>query len=406
MPLPTRVRLIVLFGGKSAEHDISKISASHVLRALDLARYEVVPVGITKQGSWILAQEASDLILQGRVSELPDSLLIDGPEVQPFEVLTGNSANSGNSRNSGNSGSEPASSTGLVGSDEDSLAPTVVLPILHGPNGEDGTVQGLLEMAQVPYVGSGVLGSAVAMDKAMAKAVLDAAGIAQPRWAALRVSDFRGEAQQSTVRSLLKELGNTVFVKPANMGSSIGISKASGDQEVIRALELAFEYDQIAVVEESVIARELEVAVLGNSSPRASVVGEIIPAADFYDYEDKYADGTAQSVIPADIPLAISTELRALAVQTFLSLRAEGMARVDVFFEEGTADQPGRGLLVNEINTIPGFTPISMYPMLWQATDLPYPNLIDELVLLAIERNALRAQNKTEVSQRATSESP
>jgi len=385
VPLPSRVRLVVLFGGRSAEHDISKISASHVLRSVDLARYEVVPVGITKQGTWMLAQEASDLILHGRSAELPDSLSLEGPELQPFAVLTGNTGNTG----------VPSSPQA-----HKSAPLTVVLPILHGPNGEDGTVQGLLEMAQVPYVGSGVLGSAVAMDKAMAKSVLDAAGIAQPRWAAVRVSEFLGSAQQAIAESLLKDLGDTVFVKPANMGSSIGISKAHGAKELLAALELAFEYDQIAVVEEAVSARELEVAVLGNNSPRSSVVGEIIPAAEFYDYEDKYADGTAQSVIPANIPPAISTELRALAIQAFSSLRAEGMARVDVFFEEGTADNPGRGLLVNEINTIPGFTPISMYPMLWKATALSYPDLIDELVLLAIERNALRAQHRTDVSQR------
>ncbi len=360
---------MVLFGGRSAEHDISKISASHVLRAVDLARYEVVPIGITKDGAWVLAQHAAELIQQGRSGELPDSLSIEGPEVQPFEVL-------------GRATQEP---------------PTVVLPILHGPNGEDGTVQGLLEMAQVPYVGAGVLGSAVAMDKAMAKTVLDAAGIAQPRWLAVRVSE---RADSELAARLIAELGETVFVKPANMGSSIGITKAHGAEELLAALDLAFNYDEIAVVEEAVVARELEVAVLGNRSPKASVVGEIIPAAEFYDYEDKYADGTAQSVIPAQMTPTDSEQLRELAVRTFSALRAEGMARVDVFFEEGTADQPGRGFLVNEINTIPGFTPISMYPMLWQATGLSYPRLIDELVLLAIERHAQRGQRRTDVSER------
>ena len=365
---------MVLFGGRSAEHDISKISASHVLRAVDLARYEVTPIGITKEGAWLLAQEAADLIEQGRADELPDSLKIDGPELQPFEILS--------------------SST------ED--PPTVVLPILHGPNGEDGTVQGLLEMAQVPYVGAGVLGSAVAMDKAMAKTVLDAAGIAQPRWAAVRVTEL--DQAQELAAKLIAVLGETIFVKPANMGSSIGITKAHGSEQLLRALELAFEYDEIAVVEEAVVARELEVAVLGNRSPRASVAGEIIPAAEFYDYEDKYADGTAQSVIPAQISPAASEELRELAVRTFTALRAEGTARVDVFYEEGTAEQAGRGFLVNEINTIPGFTPISMYPMLWQATALSYPDLIDELVLLAIERHAQRAQHRTDVSERGAAQ--
>lgn len=357
MPLPSSVRLIVLFGGRSAEHDISCISASHVLRAVDPERYEVVPVAITRDGEWRVAEAAAELVAQRRHQELPGSLEIDGP---------------------------PAALPALAGHGE---APTVVLPILHGPNGEDGTVQGLLELAGLPYVGSGVLGSAVAMDKAMAKTVLDAEGIAQPSWTAVRRGEVANDA--GLLDRLVAQLGPTVFVKPANMGSSIGVSKATGVDELRAAVDEALAYDDLVVVEESVDARELECAVLGNDEPRASVVGEIVPGADFYDYEDKYAAGVARTEIPADLPAATAEAARALALRAYRALRAEGMARVDMFLV-------GDELMVNEINTIPGFTPISMYPMLWKASGLDYPQLIDELVRLALERHERRSRHSTQ----------
>ena len=277
------------------------------------------------------------------------------------------------------------------------MIPTVVLPILHGPNGEDGTVQGLLEIADLPYVGSGVLGSSVAMDKVMAKTVLDAVGIAQPRWRPIRAVDF-GDVTAATdlVLRVLDELGGTVFVKPANMGSSIGVSKATGAEELLEALSEAFAYDDLAIVEEAVVARELECAVIGNDHPRASIVGEIVPGAEFYDYDDKYADGVAQTQIPAELDESTMQAARELALRTFAALRAEGMARVDMFLEADAPDGHGRGLMVNEINTIPGFTPISMYPMLWQHSGLSYPALIDELVELALERHERRSRRRTD----------
>jgi D-alanine-D-alanine ligase len=381
--LPDRVRLVVLFGGRSAEHDISRISASHVLRAVDPQRYEVLPVGIAKDGRWVLAEQAAELIGRGLQAELPASIPVAGPDVDPLPTLTERALG------------EPAGEPGPV---------TVVLPILHGPNGEDGTVQGLLETAGLPYVGSGVLGSALAMDKVMAKTVLDAAGIAQPAWRSVRASQVRGAAESDRAvlaQRLLSELGETVFVKPANMGSSIGVSRATGPDHLLAALDTAFSYDDWAVIEEAVHARELEIAVLGNERPRASVVGEIVPAAEFYDYEDKYRDGAARTVIPAELDGDLAEDLRHLAVRTFLALRAEGMARVDVFLEHDGPDGAGRGVLVNEINTIPGFTPISMYPMLWQESGLSYPELIDELVALALERHERRAQHRTDVQPRA-----
>jgi D-alanine-D-alanine ligase len=259
-----------------------------------------------------------------------------------------------------------------------------VLPLLHGPLGEDGTVQGMLELADVPYVGAGVLSSALCMDKAMAKQVLAYHGIAQPAWLSFR----EHEIVPTTATHVADRLGLPVFVKPANLGSSVGISKAKTVAEVDRALRVALEYDEWVVVEEAVRGREIEVAVLGNEAPRASVPGEIVPGHEFYDYADKYLDDGAQLLVPAPLPEETAAEVRALAVTVFRAVRAEGMARVDFFYEEG-----GRGFLCNEVNTIPGFTPISMYPKLWEATGVPYSALIDELVRLALERHSHRRHN-------------
>lgn len=242
-PPPERIRLVVLFGGRSAEHDVSRVSASHVMRAIDPERYDVVPVGITRDGTWQLAEDAAELLSTGRCGELPESIDVTGPGTEPMSLVGG--------------------------------ADTVVIPVLHGPNGEDGTVQGLLEMAGLPYVGAGVLGSAVAMDKAMSKTVLDAHGIAQPRWRQVLRSDL---SEPGLAERLLEELGPVVFVKPANMGSSIGVSRATDVDGVLAAFEDAARYDERFVVEQGVGSRsrpprELECGVIGNLSPRASVVG-------------------------------------------------------------------------------------------------------------------------------------
>jgi D-alanine-D-alanine ligase len=366
---PERVRLVVLFGGRSAEHDVSRASASHVLSAIDPDRYEIVPVGITRDGRWQFAEAAAELLQARR--ELPPQVDVEGPRIDPLALA----------------GTSGAAEDGTDGDD----VPTVVIPVLHGPNGEDGTVQGLLELAGVAYVGAGVLGSAVAMDKAMAKTVLDAHGIPQARWRQLLVTDL---SRPGLAEELLEDLGPVVFVKPANMGSSIGVTRATAVEGVLAGLEEAARYDERLVVEEGVGTpdrppRELECGVLGNLTPKASVVGEIIPAAEFYDYEDKYVDGAARTVIPAEIDQETSEEIRRLAVRTFQALRAEGMARVDVFLAP-SPDGSGERVLVNEINTLPGFTPISMFPKLWRASGLEYPQLIDELVRLALERHERR----------------
>ncbi len=355
-----RIDLIVLFGGQSAEHDVSCTTAAHVLRAADPSKYRITPIGIGRDGTWSLATGAQHALAAGP-DALPGHLDPAGSPVSATDVVSRASA--------GGSGSR-----------------TVVMPLLHGPMGEDGTVQGLLELAGVPYVGSGVLGSSLSMDKAMAKQVLTANGVAQARSRSFR----EHEITPSFPQQLVDELGLPLFVKPANMGSSVGVSKAKTVEAVRDAIDLALSYDEWVVVEEAITGREIEVAVLGNLEPRASVPGEIVPGAEFYDYADKYLDDGSQAVIPARLSPEATAEVQALAVRIFHVLRCEGMARVDFFFEDGPG---GRGFLCNEVNTIPGFTPISMYPKLWIASGLSYAELIDELVRLALERQTRRRRN-------------
>jgi D-alanine-D-alanine ligase len=257
-----------------------------------------------------------------------------------------------------------------------------VLPLLHGPMGEDGTVQGLLEIAGVPYCGAGVAGSAAAMDKGLAKSLLSAAGLPQAGFLFFR----ENEIDTGLAQRVEAELGWPVFVKPANMGSSIGISRVDDAAGLQAALELVRRYDEFVIVEEAILGRELEIGVLGWPDLRASVPGEIIPSHDFYDFDDKYVDGAARLEVPAQLPSGVAEEMARLAVAACRALRVDSMARVDFFFEEA-----GRGLLVNEVNTIPGFTPISMYPRLWEASGLPYPALVDELVAQGLRRAARRA---------------
>jgi D-alanine--D-alanine ligase len=312
--MPGRLRLLLLYGGQSAEHDVSCVSAESLLGAVDAERYEVTTVRIEKDGTW----EGGD----------------------PFAALRG---------------------------------ADVVFPLLHGPMGEDGTVQGLLEIIGVPYVGCGVLASAMAMDKIVAKQVLEAAGLPQLPCIPVRHGEDVPALDDGWPR----------FVKPANMGSSIGVTKVADGRSLGIALEEAFRYDEWALVEEGVVAREVECAVLGGTTAEATHLGEIVPKADWYDYDDKYSGEGAELFVPADVPETVHDEARALAVRAFRALRCDGLARVDFFYEEG-----GRGLLINEINTMPGFTPYSMYPQLWAHEGLAYPRLVDRLVDLALERRA------------------
>jgi D-alanine-D-alanine ligase len=353
---PKPVRIVLLYGGQSAEHDVSRRSASSVLKAIDASKYDVVPVAITPDGRW-LRSDATLALMAGGAGEIPEFLDAGGTDLAPLASVA------------------PAHPDQLV----------VVLPILHGPRGEDGTVQGLLELADVAYVGTGVLGSALNMDKATAKTVAQAAGIPVCRWLAARDSDL----DDAFIARVGAELGWPVFVKPSNMGSSVGVSRADDPEALREALAEAARYDEWVVVEEAVDARELEVGVIGNEAPRASVVGEIVPTHDFYDYEDKYVDGAAEMVIPAAVPVEVAEQMRDLAVRAYRALRCDGLSRVDFFYEEG-----GRGLLFNEINTLPGFTKYSMFPLLWAESGLPYAELIDELVRLALARHQHRAAHR------------
>ena len=349
-----RLDLIVIFGGQSAEHDVSCTTAAHVLRAADPRKYRITPIGIARDGRWHLATSVAQALASGP-GALPERCDTDGEVVEPTAAIT------------------PARP-----------GRTVVMPLLHGPLGEDGTVQGMLELADLPYVGSGVLGSAVAMDKAMAKLVTAAHSIPQARYVALRAD----EIGPHTPQQLVDQMGLPVFVKPANMGSSVGVSKAKSVEALRDAIDVALTYDEWIVVEEAITGREIEVAVIGNLEPRASLPGEVVPGAEFYDYADKYVDSGSSTLVPAPLSLEQAAEVRALAVRAFGAMRCEGLARVDFFLEE-----PGRGFLLNEVNTLPGFTPISMYPKMWIASGMTYPELIDELVRLAIERHTRRRRN-------------
>ena len=351
----SRLNLVVVFGGRSAEHDVSCVTAAHVLRAVDRSRYDVTAIGIDRDGAWHLAESAM-AALESETGQLPERLEPDGLPVSSAPVLMA------------------AASTGT----------TVVLPLLHGPMGEDGTIQGLLELLDLPYVGSGVLASAVCMDKAMAKDVLARHGVPQPRHTTITAASSTDHRLEAVAR----ELGYPLFVKPANMGSSIGVGKVRDLGEFSAAVQHALSYDEVVVVEEAIAGREIEVAILGDDDPRASVPGEIVPGNEFYDYDDKYVTDGAALLVPAALDAGAVADVQQMALTVFRLLRCSGLARVDFFFEEN-----GRGFLCNEVNTMPGFTPISMYPKLWEASGVGYSDLIDRLVDLALERHARRRRN-------------
>jgi D-alanine-D-alanine ligase len=335
---------MLLFGGQSAEHDVSRATAVAVARALDPAKYDVVPVGISTDGRWLLAGEAQKMLAGGR-DALPTAFAVEG-DLVPVPS---------------------ASRTSEV---------DVVIPLLHGPYGEDGTVQGVLELAGLPYVGAGVLGSALAMDKIAMKRMFVGAGLDTARAVALR----DGQDVDEFVRRVEAELAFPCFVKPANMGSSVGVSKARTRPELRDAIAHALAYDEWILAEEMVPGREIEVGILGDDPAVASLPGEVVPAADFYDYADKYEDGKAELRAPAPLSAEQTAEVQQLAVRAFEACRGEAMARVDFFLRDDGV------FVVNEVNTIPGFTPISMYPRLWEVSGVPYAELLDRLIDLAIAR--------------------
>lgn len=382
MPRPTQV--VVVYGGRSAEHDVSCISARHVLSALDPRRYDVVPVGITRDGRWVdarrLVGDVTGSASPGEMSAGAGAGVASPDDAPPEDEI----------------GIRCLVDLGVVNPS------TVVFPLLHGPMGEDGTVQGLLEVAGLAYVGAGVLASSVCMDKTVAKEILAYHDLPQTRWrsvAATRITEV-------LLDEVATALGYPVFVKPANLGSSIGISRAEDRAALAHAAELAAEHDDVLVFEAAVRGREIEVAVLGNETPQASLPGEIVTPGGFYDYDQKYVSDEPDLLVPAPLGEADVAAVRELAIQAFRALRVEGMARVDFFYEEpgapgapgrpdtpGTSGAPGR-FLVNEVNTIPGFTAISMYPKLWEASGLPVGELLDRLIVLGIERHRRRSRRR------------
>ncbi len=386
-----KVRVGILFGGRSGEHEVSLLSAASVLKAINPKKYEIVPIGITKQGRWLTAQDAERL-LQGKAAESDGAPLRAGDPnaTGPAAVL---------SKGEGvivppvpqAHGLVPFESAAKAG--QQSIDVDVIFPVLHGTFGEDGTVQGVLELADIPYVGAGVLGSAAGMDKDVMKKLFAAAELPIVK----HVTVLRAEWEQDP-KGVRKHIENKlkypVFVKPANLGSSVGISKVPSRDELAAAMDEAGRYDRKIVIEQGVggkkhKARELECAVLGNDQPRASVVGEIVPGADFYSYESKYIDEGSKPIIPAAIAKKTSKHVQDMAVRAFKAVDCCGLARVDFLMD------PKNGkVYLNEINTMPGFTSISMYPKMWEATGLRYSDLIDELIQLGLARFEDKKRNQ------------
>ncbi len=355
----SKIRVGVIFGGRSAEHEVSLVSAASVINALDKDKYEVVPIGITPEGKWLSSALALEYLKRRKkLDDESAKILLPDPGVTGLVEY-----------GPGHHISKPK-------------ALDVVFPVLHGSFGEDGTVQGLFELAGIPYVGAGVLGSAVGMDKVVAKQLCERQNIPVVPYVFFLAREYETRREKIIV-SIEKSLRYPCFVKPANSGSSVGISKAHTRIELLMAVDLASMYDRKILVEKSIeSAREIEVSVLGNDEPIASVPGEIISSNEFYDYDAKYVDGKSRSIIPAQLPKGVVKKIQDIAIRCFRATECAGMARVDFL-----VTRKSNAVFLNEINTIPGFTSISMYPKLWEASGIPYPKLLDRLISLAIERH-------------------
>ncbi|NLV73211.1 MAG: D-alanine--D-alanine ligase [Chloroflexi bacterium] len=352
----SRLRVAVVFGGQSGEHEVSLLSARSVMQALDKTKYSVLPVGISTCGRWLTAGDPWQRLSDGEDSDCDTAVntgsgaLVPGWEAEHFPAVD------------------------------------LVFPVLHGPMGEDGTVQGLFELAGLPYVGSGVLGSAAGMDKLVMKDIFAAHGLPVVPHVGLLRSRWQAEPE-ACLDEIEARLTYPIFVKPANLGSSVGITKAYDRTDLASGLNLAASYDRRLLAEQGVDAREIECAVLGNDTPRASVCGEVVSNREFYDYRAKYIDNQSRLFIPAEIPTATSERIRSLAVQAFMALDCAGLARVDFLLDRASGE-----VYLLEVNTMPGFTSISMYPKLWEASGLPYSKLLDQLIELALERAEERHQ--------------
>ena len=383
-----KLRVGILFGGRSGEHEISLLSAASVFKAIDPTKYEVVPIGITKDGRWLTASDAERL-LQGEAGEGARPALRAGdPDTTASAAVLQNGKAVVVPPEPHKSSMTPfQTDTPVRRASDRAINVDVIFPVLHGTFGEDGTIQGLLELADIPYVGAGVLGSAAGMDKDIMKSLFRAAGLAIVKHVTVLRSEW--ESAPKKVQKLVEsKLKYPVFVKPANLGSSVGISKARDRKELGPAIEEAAKFDRKIVIEEGVggkknKAREIECSVLGNDKPEASVPGEIVPSAEFYDYSAKYLDEGSQLIIPAKLTKAETKKVQELAIAGFRAVDCSGLARVDFLLESATGK-----LYINEINTIPGFTSISMYPKMWEHCGLAMPKLIDRLIELALERHA------------------
>ncbi len=368
-----KIRVGVLFGGRSGEHEVSLMSAQSVISALDPQRYEIIPIGISKDGRW-LTGEVMAALASGAHGAHPATLL---PDPQSAALLQLDLQDR-----------QPSALSVVTQLD-------VILPILHGTYGEDGTVQGLLELADIPYAGAGVVGSAVGMDKAIFKFVMQANGLPTLPWVLVTSSDWMDQPE-AVIQEIESELRYPMFSKPANLGSSVGINKCHNRGQLLAGIAEAARFDRRIVVEQGINARELEVAVLGNENPRASIVGEVRPRRDFYDYVAKYlaepgSEDESELHIPAEISEALATEVRHLAIRAYKAIDCAGLGRVDLLLDKDT-----EALYINELNTIPGFTRISMYPKLWEASGLPYAELLDRLIMLAMERHEQKRGQSTD----------
>ena len=362
-----KLRVGVIFGGRSGEHEVSLRSAESVINAIDKSKYEVVPIGITQEGRWLVSGNATAL--------LPQAVMASNSRRQV--AILGDPTRQGLMR------------LDADGRDGSSEPLDVVFPVLHGTYGEDGTIQGLLDMAGVPYVGCGVLASAAGMDKVVMKQLFERAGLAVTPYEWFLRSAWE-QSPDSIIKRVSRALGYPSFVKPANLGSSVGISKARNKDELISAIKDAARYDRRIIVERAVVGREIEVSVLGNDQPVASLPGEIITGHEFYDYNDKYIDNVSKTIVPAKLPARTVERIQRDALRAFQAIDGAGLARVDFFVERGT-----NRVITNEINTMPGFTSISMYAKMWEASGISYAELIDRLIALAIERHEDRSRNLT-----------
>jgi D-alanine-D-alanine ligase len=363
-----KIKVGLIFGGRSGEHEVSFCSATSIIKAIDKDKYTVVPIGITKEGRWISPQDSELALQSGKIEGKNTVILLNNPSGNALVRIDNNQ--------------RLDRSSALEKLD-------VIFPVLHGPYGEDGTVQGLLELADIPYVGAGVAASAVSMDKDLMKTIFQQKGLPILKWLTIKRKDWHRDKEK--ILSLIQDgFEYPLFVKPTNLGSSVGITKVHKKEELEKAIDLASSYDRKILIEEGLEeVKEIECSVLGNDEPQASVVGEVKPAGEFYDYDSKYIDKETQLIVPADLPDGVSRKVQEIALRAFKAVDAAGMARVDFF-----VSKKENKIYLSEINTIPGFTSVSMYPRLWEASGIPYSDLIDQLIQLALERHRDKSQNK------------